>query len=132
MWISELYHLRAQCQTIAHCNDFAVKRAIKVRYDKIKSMNLEDLFKKETEVAVLEDKPYAYSEDQLKKLTQIMQTLCQAVYAAMVVQNWLKLETILKFLCNLICYIEITPFYHRGSALWTHFTFISLCAIHML
>jgi len=54
-------------------------------------MNLEDLFKKEIEVAVLEDKPYAYSEDQLKKLTQILNYICQAVYAALVVQNWLKL-----------------------------------------
>jgi hypothetical protein len=32
-----------------------------MRYDKVQAMNIEDLFKKEKEVAVLEDKPYAYS-----------------------------------------------------------------------
>lgn len=68
-------------------------------------MNLEDLFKKETEVSVLEDKPYAYSEEQLKKLTQILSYISQAVYSAMVIQNWLKLESLLKLLCNIICYI---------------------------
>lgn len=61
MWISEIYHLKAQSFVLANCNEFNVKRKIKVRYDKIQAMNLEDLFKKETEVSVLEDKPYAYS-----------------------------------------------------------------------
>lgn len=46
MWMSELYHLKTQCNTIVCCNDFTVKRKIKVRYDKIRNMNLEDLFKK--------------------------------------------------------------------------------------
>ena len=56
-----MYHLKAQAFVLANCNEFSVKRKIKVRYDKIQAMNLEDLFKKETEVSVLEDKPYAYS-----------------------------------------------------------------------
>ncbi len=55
------------------------------------SMNLDDLFKKETELAVLEDKPYAYSEEQIKKLTQMLNYISQAVYSALVIQNWFKL-----------------------------------------
>ena len=60
--MGELTQLKAQCHVITSCNDFEVKRKIKVRYDKIKSMNLEDLFKKEKELSILEDKPYKYSE----------------------------------------------------------------------
>lgn len=74
-----------------NCNEFNVKRKIKVRYDKIQGLNLEDLFKKETEISVLEDKPYAYSEEQLKKITQILTYISQSAYSAMVIQNWLKL-----------------------------------------
>lgn len=91
MWISELYHLKAQSYLLVNSNEFNVKRKIKMRYDKVQSMNIDDLFKKEKEVSVLEDKPYAYSEDQLKKLTQILSYLSQAIYSAMVIQNWLKL-----------------------------------------
>ena len=38
--MSELYHLKAQCQVNVMCNDFAVKRKIQVRYDKISKLNL--------------------------------------------------------------------------------------------
>ena len=117
---------------MSNCNEFTVKRKIRVRYDKIENMSIDDLFKKQTEVNVLEDKSYSYSEDQIKKLTQILNYLAQSVYAAMVIQNWIKVETILKFLCNVLGYIQITPFYHKGSSLWTYFTFISLCVIEML
>lgn len=61
IWISELQHLKAQCQVIAGCNDFEVKRKIKIRYDKIKMMNIDDLFKKEKEVLVLEESTYTYT-----------------------------------------------------------------------
>jgi len=80
----------------------------------------------------LDDKSYNYSEEQIKKLTQILNYLSQAVYSALVIQNWIKLQNLLKFLCNFIGYIQISPFYHKGSPLWTYFAFISLCAVQML
>lgn len=95
-------------------------------------MNIEDLFKKEKEVSVLEESSYIYTEEQLKKLTQILAYLCQSVYASLLVSNWLKLQSTIKFLNNILIYIQITPFYHRKSELWTYFAFLSLAAIEML
>jgi hypothetical protein len=46
LWISELYQLKAQCQVIVTCTEFEVKRKIKTRYDKIRGLNIDDLFKK--------------------------------------------------------------------------------------
>jgi len=83
-------------------------------------------------MGVLEDKPYAYNEQQLKQLTKLLGYIAEGIWAGSLVQNWLKVMTLIRLVCNLICYLELTPFYHQGSPLWTHFTFVSLAALQML
>jgi len=109
-----------------------VKKKVKLRYDKIRLMNLEDLFKKQQELAVLQDKPFAFTEDQIKKLNQVFNYISQSVYSAMVVQNWLKLQTLLSLTTNILTHLQLTPFNHQGTQIWTHFCMISLCIIEML
>ena len=48
-------------------------------------MNLEDLFKKEKEMSILEDKPYKYGEEQEKKLGKILSLLSQSIYSSLLV-----------------------------------------------
>jgi hypothetical protein len=131
-WMAELSHLRAQCVVVACCGEFEVRRKIGVRYDKIKSMSLEELLKKEREVGVLEDRPYSYSEQQLRKLGQVLSLVCQSVHCSLGVGNWLRLQSSLRLLCNLLTFVEATPFYHRGSDLYAYFAFLSLAIIEML
>lgn len=132
MWVAELYGLKALSHIVGSNNDFSVKKGIRVRYDKIKSMNLDDLLKKQKEVLVLDKEYYSFSDEQTKKLKKILTYLSQGVFAAYTVQNWLKLQNMVKLALNFICYTSMTPFNHAGTNVWVELAAIALCCADML